>query len=926
MSTTGYKKKNIDLHSFTTAALMLPGLISPVIYAAEDDEIDFQYSHYQEGKRNIYIDKSDLFSTQTKSKSFNPIEVESLHGSSKFSLSDRIKFAFNYVQDTWGGATPVTTAPAAFKGNKVLSSPDGLVVTGSSPYVTDGLALDSKFRPLDGVFTGEIDPVTQLDVLKYKKNNRLQHIMATASPETRKQGDFKLTYDWDETAVSVGGGLSIENDYESRFGNLGGRFDFNQKQTTLNVDLSYTNSETKAILDHDSLVSIQNAPPGQIDILENLGFAKFLHGNRQDWSTHLGLTQVVDKNVLLSADLSYTRSTGYMGNPYKGTAIAFIDPDRQLGAPKDGYNSTVFTLLEQRPEERNQWNLGGRYVQYIEPLDAALHFDYRFSADDWGIQSHSFEADWVQPLGAGWTVTPRIRYYSQDAADFYAPWLVSNQAYYKNILDADGNQIVIGNDGKEYSQIFDPATFEQYLRDNQGNRAPPSIQAVDSKREFYDPKKLPAHFSSDHRLSGFGALSGGLTITKQFAKGLTLETGFEYYTHQGSLKIGGGDETAYADFDYWLANAALKVDLNALSFSGNNPTDADHFHHHNHAAPTPAGVMFGHMLPQAGNFMVGYRYMWNSQSGAILGGSEPSRDQAVISDGCNGDPCYLAPSNMSMSMHMLDLMYAPADWLTLMLMPQFVDMDMDMRLLDGAAPPPNPHGMHHVQNGHETGGIGDVGMYALVELFDSGSHHIHLTTGFSAPTGDVNLQLRRNHAIDGGYIDYGMQLGSGTWDFKPSLTYTGSRNEFSWGVQANGTVRMENRNKSGYALGDIFQATAWGSYNFTPWLTASIRGVYTLQGTVKGQFAGAIGQFYNPAEPDGTQSQSSILKFGPQDYPQNYGGRFWDVGFGLSAAVPSGGLAGNRIAVEWLQPVDTGFNGYQLDRDGALNFTWSYGF
>lgn len=894
---------------------MLPGLLSTATYAGEDDEVDFQYSHYQEGKRDIYIDNSDLFTTQTKSKSFNPIEVESLHGSSRFSLSDRVKFAFNYVQDTWGGATPVATAPAAFKGNKAVHPADGgLVVTGSSPYVTDRLALDSKFRPLDGVFTGEIDPVTQLDVLKYTKNDQLQHIMATASPETRKQGDFKLTYDWDEAAASIGGGLSIENDYESRFGNLGGRFDFNQKQTTLNVDLSYTNSETKAILDHDSLVSITNAPPGQIDILDNLGFARFLHGNRQDWSSHLGLMQVLNKDALVSVDFSYTRSTGYMGNPYKGVAVAFIDPDRQLGAPKGGYNSTVYTLLEQRPEERNQWNLGGRYVQYIEPLDAALHFDYRFSADDWGIQSHTFEGDWVQPLGAGWTVTPRIRYYSQGAANFYAPWLVTQQAFSKNVTDQNGNQIVIGSDGKEYSQLLDLSTFDFYLVDAQGNRAPASIKAVESKRILYDPKKLPAHFSSDHRLSGYGSLSGGVTVTKQFAKGLTLETGFEYYTHQGSLKIGSGSEGAYADFDYWLANAALKVDLNALSFSGSNLTGTEHFHHHNHGAHTPAGVMFGHTLPQAGDFMVGYRYMWNSQGGTILGGSEHLQDRAVVSDGCTGDPCYLAPSSMSMNMHMLDLMFAPTDWLTLMLMPQFVDMDMDMRLLDGAAPPPSSHGMHHVQNGHETGGIGDLGMYALFKLFDNGNHHLHVTTGFSAPTGDVNIQLRRNHGGDGGFIDYGMQLGSGTWDFKPSLTYTGNLDKLSWGAQASGTLRMEDHNQSGYRLGDLFQATAWGSYSLTEWLNASVRGVYTVQGAINGQYNGADGQF------------SSILKFGPQDYPQNYGGRFWDVGFGLNAVVPSGGLAGNRVAVEWLQPVDTDFNGYQLDRDGALNFTWSYGF
>ena len=176
-----------------------------------------------------------------------------------------------------------------------------------------------------------------------------------------------------------------------------------------------------------------------------------------------------------------------------------------------------------------------------------------------------------------------------------------------------------------------------------------------------------------------------------------------------------------------------------------------------------------------------------------------------------------------------------------------------------------------------------------------------------------------------------MQLGSGTWDFKPSLTYTGHIDSWSWGAQANGTVRMENHNQSGYRLGDLFQATAWGGYNLTNWLTASVRGVYTVQGRIQGQYTGSSGgQFIDHYTPDQNGDPvpvySSILKFGPQDYPQNYGGRFWDVGFGLSATVPSGAFAGNRVSVEWLQPVHTDFNGYQLERDGALSATWSKAF
>jgi hypothetical protein len=196
----------------------------------------------------------------------------------------------------------------------------------------------------------------------------------------------------------------------------------------------------------------------------------------------------------------------------------------------------------------------------------------------------------------------------------------------------------------------------------------------------------------------------------------------------------------------------------------------------------------------------------------------------------------------------------------------------------------------------------------MFRLFDKGIHHAHVTAGLSAPTGDVDVQMTRNHQVDGGFYDYGMQLGSGTWDFKPSLTYTGHLDQFSWGAQANGIVRMEDKNKSGYALGNMFQATAWGGYNLTHWLTASVRGVYTLQDGIQGQFNGRI----NP--------------FGPMDYPANYGGKYWDVGFGLSAVVPSGDLAGNRLSVEWLQPVEDNVNGYQLERDGALSATWSVAF
>lgn len=839
--------------ALTAAALALPGLAPSPAHAEEGDEAGFQYGRYEEGERQLFAVKS----------AFDPIEVDSLHGRGGVTLFDRLKFAFNYVQDTWSGATPITTAPLLLGGNRP-SSPDG--VSGATPMIEGDLLFDSQFNPLNTDGFGNVTGGT---------NEQLVHTLSSASPETRRQGDFKLGYEWDEVALDVGGGISSERDYESRWVNTHGRWDLNQKLTTLNLGLGYIASDTEALLDADSVPYIDtSAFDDQIENLMSTG-DKILRGEREDWAMQFGLTQVLSKSSLLETGVGYTRSTGFLENPYKVVEVAFIDPGQQFLAPPGGFFGNVQALLEQRPDVRNQWTWDARFVQYVEGLDAALHLGYRFYHDDWGIDAHTLEADWGQPVGGGWTITPRVRYYSQDAADFYRPFLVSMQAFSTRIIDEETGEVV---------EIIP-----------------------------FDPEKLPDNFSSDHRLSGYGALSGGVTVSKRFGDLASLEAGFEYYTHEGGLKLGGGGEGDYADFDYWQFHLGLSVNLAASALSVAESGLGAHANggHEPHAHPRgPAGVMFDHMLPKAGDFMVGYRYMYHRQAGDILNGTNAVSDQEIIDRGCDGTVCRVAPKEMSMNMHMLEFMYAPTEWLNLMLMPQFVDMEMTLRDLEGAPPPPPDTPPGHFTR-HGTGGIGDTSVSALVKLFEVPGHHLHLGLGLSAPTGDTDIRLRRTHQSDPEFIHYHMQLGSGTWDLLPSLTYTGRRGRWSWGGQLSGTKRLEDRNDSGFAFGDVFQGTAWGGYGLWDWLTASVRGVYTTQGAIEGELDGQVG--HRDRE-------------GPMDFPANYGGRFFDVGLGLDAAVPSGDFKGNRVSIEWLEPIEDDFNGFQLERDGSLFVRWSLKF
>jgi hypothetical protein len=150
-------------------------------------------------------------------------------------------------------------------------------------------------------------------------------------------------------------------------------------------------------------------------------------------------------------------------------------------------------------------------------------------------------------------------------------------------------------------------------------------------------------------------------------------------------------------------------------------------------------------------------------------------------------------------------------------------------------------------------------------------------------------------------------LGSGTWDLNPSITYTQAANRWFWGAQVIATLRLQDHNRSGYALGNIFQSSLWGGAQLGDGLSVSARGIYTQQGAIKGQF------------------NDTFHRLSTVDYPSNYGGRYWDLGVGMNYVL-GGTFAGNQLGVEWVQPLSDDVNGYQLKRKGSFYATWQYMF
>lgn len=180
------------------------------------------------------------------------------------------------------------------------------------------------------------------------------------------------------------------------------------------------------------------------------------------------------------------------------STVSYTDDDGFLShSYKKVFVQNVGVVPDHRPDHRGRWAWLNRYVQYVPSMDAALHLDYRFYTDSWDIDSHTFAVSWHQPLPRGWELVPRFRYYTQDQAEFY--------------------------------------------------------------RHFFIDLPLDGNVSSDYRLAGFGAISGGLTLSKEMTDNLSFDADFEYYDRKADYQLGDNEGSSVDDLDFTTLMVGMKL-------------------------------------------------------------------------------------------------------------------------------------------------------------------------------------------------------------------------------------------------------------------------------------------------------------------------------------------------------------------------------
>ena len=296
----------------------------------------------------------------------------------------------------------------------------------------------------------------------------------------------------------------------------------------------------------------------------------------------------------------------------------------------------------------------------------------------------------------------------------------------------------------------------------------------------------------------------------------------------------------------------------------------------------PISVMGDHMH-KMGEWMVSYRYMTMDMEGLL------KESNSVTASSQLTGMTSMVPTKMTMDMHMFGTMYAISNKWTLMGMLNYLNNDMDMIM------PMN------MSISMESSGIGDLKVAGLYDLaqWDDG-RRMHLKLGLNLPTGSID----EKHT-NGNTLGYGMQLGSGTYDFEPAITYLGQTENYSYGAQLGGILRL-GENDQDYTLGNKFEANLWGARKITDSLSASAKFDYSSQKEVDGE------------------DKRMMKMMSPALSPTSQGRDITTFGLGLNYYFQNGGLSGHRLAAEWETPIDQKVNGVQLEIDSVWTLGWQY--
>ena len=205
--------------------------------------------------------------------------------------------------------------------------------------------------------------------------------------------------------LKLDGGVaySKEHDYRSESVHVGLSQDFNEHNTTVSAALNYESDLSFPIGGTPTPLTVMNANWKGADTT--------LH----EIDAVVGVTQIMNRRWVATWSYSYSDAHGYQNDPYK--IISVVDPIS--GQPNA-------QLYENRPELRRKQSIF--FDNKVHLATDVISASLRGYQDDWGIKSLTADLRYRWQMTPDYYFEPHLRYYSQNAADFFHYYLVSGEA------------------------------------------------------------------------------------------------------------------------------------------------------------------------------------------------------------------------------------------------------------------------------------------------------------------------------------------------------------------------------------------------------------------------------------------------------------------------------------------------------------------
>ncbi len=299
-------------------------------------------------------------------------------------------------------------------------------------------------------------------------------------------GNVNYSHSADDRNTIWSANINFATEYDYTSFGFGGSFTklFNQKNTEISIkgNVFYDTWKPEYPTEIDSYLEAgQNINSGffrGVDILNQNGSVIDKNGSdiwspfnttlienkaRNTYSLSLSFSQIINKNAQFSLFFDLVQQEGWLSNPMQ--RVYFSDKNNYYignAASIPNYtspeNTDVFQLaddIERLPSTRFKIPIGMRFNYFINET-FVLRTYYRFYSDSWGVSSHTANLELPIKISGKFTLYPTYRYYTQTAADYFAPYeqLLSSQEFYSSDYDLSAFNSSQYGLGVTYTDIF----------------------------------------------------------------------------------------------------------------------------------------------------------------------------------------------------------------------------------------------------------------------------------------------------------------------------------------------------------------------------------------------------------------------------------------------------------------------------------------